>query len=261
MEKKKVDVNIKWSMIYLTGAILQMGVICGIKFLLEQMQVSCSGVVNFIFLAVGGTSSAIWGIVVSKKSGHISSYIEILKDYFHIRQPVKYYGLVAIFLLILFGIQIFTGKVIDGVTWYMFPMFFAQAIVFGGIEEIGWRYTFQPLLEKRICYEAASFITFLAWGTWHYMYFYITDTISMIRHDTFLVGLLGSCFIMGAIYRTSHSLWLCVLYHCLLNMFSQTLSGSSLGITIICNGVGIALAVLIVRKMREKSESYFVVRR
>lgn len=89
----KMKKNIKWSMIYLTGTILQMGLVCGIKILLEKINISYPTACSLLFLA------------------------------------------------------------------------------FGGIEEIGWRYTFQPLLEESIPYEVASLVTFLCWGTWHYMYF------------------------------------------------------------------------------------------
>lgn len=169
----KMKKNIKWSMIYLTGTILQMGLICGIKILLEKRNISYPEMCSLLFLA------------------------------------------------------------------------------FGGIEEIGWRYTFQPLLEESIPYEVASLVTFLCWGTWHYMYFYITDTISLISHDTFLIGLLGNCFILGAIYKKSQSLWLCVCYHCLLNVLSQTFTGNDLLMTLLCNGIDIFLAIALVKREPE----------
>lgn len=246
--------GIRWSMIYLTGAMLQMLFACAIKFFLEKMDISYPAVCNLIFLIIGGMSTAIWGIIISKKSGRVDKYLDILKDYFKLKQPIKFYGVVILFLLILFGVQMFTGKTEDGVVWYTFPILFAQALIFGGIEEIGWRYTFQPLLETRISYEIASVIIFISWGTWHYMYFYITDTISAIQHETFLIGLLGSCFIIGAIQKIGKSLWLCVLYHCLLNTFSQTLVANDLVVTIICNAIGICLAIFIVRKFNNKEK-------
>ncbi len=252
MEQKKVNQNLKWCIVYLVGTILQMALVCGIKLFLETMNIRYPGGCMLLFLAFGGTSSALWGIIVSKKSGNVSRYIDVLKDYFGLKQPIRLYGLVMLFLLIIFGIQIVTGKVVDGVMWHTFPILFVQALVFGGIEEIGWRYTFQPLLEKSIPFEVASVITFFSWGIWHYMYFYMTDTISFIQHDTFLVGLLGSCFILGAIYRISQSLWLCVLYHCSLNMFSQTMAANSFVTTVICNVVCICLAILIVRKNSDR---------
>lgn len=54
---------------------------------IENMNIPYPAVCGLIFLILGGTSSAIWGIIVSKKSGRISSYIDILKDYFGLDQP------------------------------------------------------------------------------------------------------------------------------------------------------------------------------
>ncbi len=204
-------------------------------------------ILNILFLVLGGASSAVWGIIVSKKYGRVYSYKQILVDFFNIKQPLRFYGLIALFLILLFGYQIFAGKIMYGINWYDLIVFFAVAIVFGGIEEIGWRYTFQPLLEKKMPFEVASIITFLSWGIWHYMYFYLTDSILSVQHDVFLIGLLGSCFVLGAIYRVSGSLWLCVMYHCLFNVFSQTMLPSSLGFAIISNGLCILLAIAITK--------------
>jgi len=96
----------------------------------------------------------------------------------------------------------------------------------------------------------ACICTFGSWSLWHYMYFYLTNSLSMINHVSFLVGLLGSCFILGAIYKISKSLWLCVLYHCILNVLSQTLIANSLKMVIICNSICIILSILIVRNYK-----------
>ena len=239
--------DIRWEKVYLLGTILQMAVICGIVEILRINNIQYPDIINLVFLALGGTSSAMWGIIVSKKSGRINSYKQILRDFFYMRVSIKLYGLMILFLMILFGTQILSGRLVSGVKWYTFILLFGQAIIFGGIEEIGWRYTFQPILEKNMSFELASLITFVSWGTWHYMYFYITDSLTQIDHSTFLIGLLGSCFIIGALYKVSYSLWLCVMYHCLLNVLSQTTLPNSLGKVILYNGIGIILAIVISR--------------
>lgn len=238
----------KYILVYLLGSLLQIGLLCIVKFILEVLHIQYPEFLNMLFLIVGGTSSAVWGIIISKKSGRFADYKNLLKDYFGFKQPLKFYGIVVLFILIVFGLQLFTARISDGVVWYTFPIFFLQSIIFGGIEEIGWRYTFQPMTEKYMSFEIASIVTFLSWGIWHYMYFYITDSFAQIQHLNFLIGLLGNCFILGAIYKLSNSLWLCVLYHCLLNMFSQTMTSNNLSITIICNSVCILLSILLVRK-------------
>lgn len=232
-----------WIKVYWVGAMTQMFVTCVVLFLFRKFNISYPAIFNFLFLAIGGTSSALWGSVVAKKSNKIKKYKEIIFDFFRIKQPISYYIMVSFFIMILFGASLFTGNVLEGVMWYTFPSCFVIALLFGGIEEIGWRYTFQPMLEKRIPYEIASVLTFLSWGLWHYMYFYITDSIAGMQHVSFLFGLLVSCFVLGAIYRITHSLWLCVLYHCLINTFSQTLVSGGYVSGLLC----IVVAVMIVR--------------
>mgnify|MGYP002520296519 CR=1 FL=1 len=103
--------------------------------------------------------------------------------------------MVSFFIMILFGASLFTGNVLEGVMWYTFPSCFVIALLFGGIEEIGWRYTFQPILEEKINYILATIITFLSWGVWHLLYFYIDGSLSQIQVNYFMIGLFTNCFI------------------------------------------------------------------
>ena len=233
---------------YLIGTILQIGIVCGILAVLRIFKINYSNITGFTFTVIGGLSSAIWGIIISKRSGRVHSYLQILKDFFNIRQFLRYYILLVLFLLIIFGKQLFTGEILESARWYTFFLLFLKAIMFGGIEEIGWRYTLQPMLEEYLPFEAASLITFVSWGVWHYMYFYIVGAISDISHVSFLIGLLCSSFILGVIFTLSKSLWLCVLYHSMLNVFSQTLKSATMIQTLITTIICIVLSILMVRK-------------
>ncbi len=240
--------SIKWASRYIIGTISQIGVVCFIVAILRINNIQYDSKLNLIFLAIGGLSSATWGTIISKKSQRIKSYKEVLKDFFSIKQPLKCYALVLIYLFIIFGQVIVLGKINDGVQWYTFIILFVQSILFGGIEEIGWRYTYQPLLEKRVSFQEASIITWLSWGTWHYMYFYFTNTLGNINHISFIVSLLASCFILGSIYRVTKSLWLCVMYHALLNVFSQTMGASTFVYTVATTFLCIGISIFLVRK-------------
>lgn len=257
--EKMLITDIKWAKTYLIGTIVQMFAVCSVVAVLRASHIQYPEALNILFLIIGGGSSAIWGIIVSLKSKRIDSALRILTDFFDVRQPMARYGIVATFLAILFAPQLLSGLVVDGVKWYSFVILFLQSIIFGGIEELGWRYTFQPILEKRVPFVIAAVLTFMAWGLWHYMYFYLTDSMQYIQHISFLIGLLGSSFILGAIYKISGSLWLCVLYHCLLNVFSQTLLANSLSIVIVCNILCIVLSVVLIvvnknNRLRMQSE-------
>ena len=244
----------KWAKTYLIGTIAQMAAVCLIIAVLQASHIPYPAPLNILFLVIGGTSSAVWGIIVSLKSKRAGSLLKILADFFGFQQPVVQYGMVFAFLAILFAPQLFLGHLSDGVKWYSFFILFLQSIVFGGIEEIGWRYTFQPILEKKVPFAVATIITFFAWGFWHYMYFYMTNSLQYIQHVPFLVGLLGSSFILGALYKISGSLWLCVLFHCLLNVFAQTLLVNNLIAVLVCNMLCIALATALARiKKRKKT--------
>ena len=69
-----------------------------------------------------------------------------------------------------------TGMIVD----YTTPVGMA-AIAVGGIEEIGWRYTFQPILQECHNYISSTLITFIAWGIWHFSYFYIEGTLPQVQ--------------------------------------------------------------------------------
>lgn len=238
---------------YWIGTIIQISIICVIIFILNCFNVKYGKIPALIFLAFGGLSSAVWGCVISKKSGRVKRYRQIAVAFFNVRQPVRYYLILFIFVLIIFGKQIVTGDINNNIRWYTFLVLFFQSILFGGVEEIGWRYTFQSHLERYLSFELSTLITFGSWAVWHYMYFYISGTLTQIDNITFLLSLLNTSFILGAIYHKSQSLWLCVLYHVLLNVFSQTLVGASVLQTIITTIISIALSITIVKTGKRNS--------
>lgn len=238
---------IKWAIVYLSGTILQICLVCLVIYFLKKRNFQYGKFLSIIFLALGGLSSAVWGAIVSKSVGRVDSYFTIVKAFFDLKQPILAYLLVLVPILIMFGKQMLLSKKSQDVKFYTYTLLFLQSLVFGGVEEIGWRYTFQPILEQKIPFEIATVLTFISWAIWHNLFFYMSGTISKIDHIAFLMTLLSSCFILGAIFNQTNSLWLCVLYHCLLNMFSQTLKPLSKKQSIITTIIIIIVSILIVR--------------
>lgn len=99
-------------------------------------------------------------------------------------------------------------------------MFF-KFIVFGGLEEIGWRYVFQPLLQEKFHYFQATILTFIIWSIWHLLFFYIDGSLAVLQIVPFLFGLLTNSFILSALYLKTKNLWICVMKHSMINVFSQ----------------------------------------
>ena len=206
-----------------------------------------------IAVIVGGLSSALWGSIASI-SYHQSSFKQLLKDFFQVKDSLANYCLVLVFLLLDFFPFILGGKITTQSLVLPVVLFF-KALLFGGIEEIGWRYFFQPTLEERIPYLLATLITFLAWSSWHLLYFYIDGSLAVIQLFPFLVGLLTNCFILSALYHKTKNLWICVMTHALINALSQLSSTESVWLSLVIKVLIILLAMRIASSSMEKAKS------
>ena len=217
------------------------------------VKVDFTSPIGIITIIVGGLSSALWGSLTSI-SYHQSSFKQVLKDFFQVKDSLANYSLVLVFLLLDFFPFILGGKITTQ-SLVLPVVHFFKALLFGGIEEIGWRYFFQPTLEERIPYFSATLITFLAWSSWHLLYFYIDGSLAVIQLLPFLVGLLTNCFILSALYHKTQNLWICVMTHALINALSQLSSTESVWLSLVIKVLIILLAIKIASSSMEKAKS------
>ena len=218
------------------------------------VKVDFTSPMGIIAVIVGGLSSALWGGLASI-SYHQSSFKQVLKDFFQVKQAPLNYLLVLIFIGLDFLPLVLSGKMIIP-TWYLPIILFVKALVFGGIEEIGWRYFFQTTLQEKLTYIVSTLCTFVAWSLWHLLYFYIDGSLAMVNLIPFLLGLLSNCFILSAIYTKTRSLWLCVMTHALINALSQLSSTEeSLGLSLVIKVLIIFFAMRIASSSMEKVKS------
>lgn len=232
---------------YLLGTFIQMFIACIIIMLFKN------NVMNSLAISIGGVSSALWGIIVSNKYKGIKVK-QTLYDFINIKKSYKYYLLIFMYLLLDFC-YIFIGCTFKINDWYIPIVLFLKAIIFGGIEEIGWRYTFQILLEEKLNFTISSIITFVCWGIWHFMYFYIEGTIYQVQVIPFLIGLLTNCFILASLFRITKSLSICVITHSLINMLSQIVYGGNEIVSVICSVIIISISIIISNKYKNISET------
>ena len=231
---------------YLFGAIGQILLVAVAVYLFRSrgLIVDYSSTLGFAAIAIGGTSSALWGIIMSVRYRKVTCKT-VLFDFFRIKQSYKNYLLAFFFLMLDFLPVVFGGE-ITITSWYLPIILFLEYIAFGGIEEIGWRYFFQPVLQERINYVLATILTFASWGTWHFLYFFIDGSIANIEVLPFLIGLLTNSFILSALYTKTKNLWLCVMTHSLINICSQFLVGGNIYVGYACKVIIIAMAILTV---------------
>ena len=240
---------------YLLGTFGQVLGVCLLVWFLRAggVKVDFTSSFGIIAIIVGGLSSAFWGSLASIDY-HQSSFKQVLKDFFQVKDSLANYCLVLVFLLLDFFPFIFGGKITSQSLVLPVVLFF-KALLFGGIEEIGWRYFFQPTLEERIAYLSATVITFLAWSSWHLLYFYIDGSLAVIQLLPFLVGLLTNCFILSALYHKTQNLWICVMTHALINALSQLSSTENLWLSLVIKVLIILLAMRIASSSMEKAKS------
>lgn len=239
-------------LLYLAGTFGQILLVTLLVWLLRAggVRVDYGTPIGLFTLMLGGLSSAIWGGYVSIRYHH-SSFKQLVRDFFQVKQAPLNYLLVLIFIGLDFLPQVFSGEMIIP-TWYLPIILFVKALVFGGIEEIGWRYFFQPTLQEKLTYLVSTLCTFVAWSLWHLLYFYIDGSLARIHLLPFLLGLLSNCFILSAIYTKTRSLWLCVMTHALINALSQLSSVENIWLSLVIKVLIILLAMRIASSSVEK---------
>lgn len=242
-------------LLYLSGTFGQILLVTLLVWLLRAggVRVDYGTPIGLFTLMLGGVSSAIWGGYVSIRYHH-SSFKQLVRDFFQVKQAPLNYLLVLIFIGLDFLPQVFSGEMIVP-TWYLPIILFVKALVFGGIEEIGWRYFFQPTLQEKLTYLVSTLCTFVAWSLWHLLYFYIDGSMATVHLLPFLLGLLSNCFILSAIYTKTRSLWLCVMTHALINSLSQLSSAESVWLSLVIKVLIILLAMRIASSSVEKVKS------
>ena len=239
-------------LLYLAGTLGQILLVSLIVLILRAggVRVDYGTPIGLFTLMLGGLSSAIWGGYVSIRYHH-SSFKQLLRDFFQVKQAPLNYLLVLIFIGLDFLPLILSGGMLIQV-WYLPIILFVKALVFGGIEEIGWRYFFQPTLQEKLTFLVSTLCTFVAWSLWHLLYFYIDGSMATVHLLPFLLGLLSNCFILSAIYTKTRSLWLCVMTHALINALSQLSSVENIWLSLVIKVLIILLAMRIASSSVEK---------
>ena len=237
--------------VYLTGAFGQILMVSAAVFILRRcgVTVGYTTPAGLAAIAVGGVSSAVWGTIAAVKYKKIRP-VKVLKDFINVKQKPQHY-LLALSLLLLDFLYVLFGGRCPLASWYQPIVLFFTALIFGGIEEIGWRYLFQPMLQEKHGYILSTLCTFAAWGVWHWLFFYIDGSLPGIVIPAFYMGLLTNCFILSTVYNVTGSLWLCAMTHSLINVFSQLVQGGSGAVSWICRALIFAAAVLFSMKSRK----------
>lgn len=203
---------------------------------------------NFIGPIIGGMLYGAFGIAIILKVSimcfALSAVMEIFIKIPFQKQPTQNKAL-----------QIVAGDLQEsylGNPWYLFILFMPMMIWGGGLEEIGWRGVFQPLLEKRFSFLVAALIEGVIWGVWHLpLWFVPNSTQGDMNFIAFTLYCITLGLTLGAAYRLTKCIWVTILIHAWGNtvlggMYTLTsLNNSPSTKTIIVYGLQIAIIMLI----------------
>jgi membrane protease YdiL (CAAX protease family) len=178
----------------------------------------------YVLFILGGWSPTIASYMVLKRNKGVTGFKDWLKNVFEFKAPLRFY----IFVIFLFGIdfaaQIFIYPGLDDAApVYMFFASLPLMLVGGGLEEAGWRYILQPELDKKYGFVLSALVVAPIWAVWHLPLFFIPGVSQYgTNFGLFAITVLGLTFALGAIHKITKNVFLCVLFHSMMNAGSGT---------------------------------------
>lgn len=148
-----------------------------------------------------------------------------LRELIKAKASLYWYAAVILFPLLL-GLLPYLIELITGGTfkftftspYYTIILLLPMMILGGGLEEIGWRGVLLPELLKRFSPLTSTLMVSLVWALWHAPLWFIPGTVqSELSMAWFALSLLGSSFLLSAVYISTRSVFLCILLHAFFN--------------------------------------------
>ena len=175
----------------------------------------------YIPYVLGGLSPTIASYISLKKNNKIKSFKEWINNVFDFKHSIFSYLMVVILGVLHILPQCFISGFEKGAPLFAIIVMIPAMLFGGGLEEAGWRYILQPELEKKYKFILSTIIVSIIWWLWHLPLFYIQG-VSQYGQNYFAFGInvLGLSFALASIRKNTNSVWLCVLFHCIVNSLS-----------------------------------------
>lgn len=175
----------------------------------------------YIPYLLGGWSPTIASFIVLKKNNDVKSFREWLKNIFDFKHNLMSYLMVIIFAVVYILPQCLISGFTSGAPLFAIIFMIPMMLIGGGLEEAGWRYILQPQLEKKYKFTISTIIVSIIWWLWHLPLFFINGVSQYgTNYLAFGINILGLSFALATIRKNTNSVWLCVLFHCIINSLS-----------------------------------------
>lgn len=175
----------------------------------------------YIPYLLGGWSPTIASFISIKNNDKTKSFKNWLADIFDFKHNfLAYMTVIALGVLFILPQCLISGYK-NGAPIYAIVFMIPMMLLGGGLEEAGWRYILQPELEKKYNFIISTLLVSVIWWLWHLPLFYIQGVAqNELNYFAFGINILGLSFALAIIRRIFKSVWLCVLFHCIINSLS-----------------------------------------
>ncbi len=175
----------------------------------------------YIPYLLGGWSPTIASFFALKKNNKVINFKDWLKNVFDFKHNIFSYIMVIILGILFILPQCLISGYESGFPLFAIIVMIPVMLFGGGLEEAGWRYILQPELEKKYKFVISILLVSVIWWLWHLPLFYIQG-VSQYGQNYFAFGInvLGLTFALASIRKNTNSVWLCVLFHCIVNSLS-----------------------------------------
>lgn len=175
----------------------------------------------YIPYLLGGLSPTIASFIALKQNKVITGFKEWIKNIFDFKHNLWSYIIVVLFAIIFILPQCLISGYEKGAPFFTIIFMIPMMLFGGGLEEAGWRYILQPELEKKCNFLISTIIVSVIWWLWHLPLFHIQGVAQYGQNFlAFGLNVLGLSFALACIRRNTNSVWLCVLFHCIINSLS-----------------------------------------
>lgn len=204
----------------------------------------------------GGLSPTIASYIAIKLKDKNTKFKDWLVNIFDFKHNIFSYILVVVFSVLFILPQCLICGYQTGAPLYTILFMIPIMLFGGGLEEAGWRYILQPELEKKYNFIISTLIVSVIWWLWHLPLFYIQG-VGQFGQNFFIFGInvLGLSFALACIRKTTKSVWLCVLFHCIINSLTgiYIVNDNILGTFV--SAVILIFVSLILVKIKHKKEN------
>ncbi|MFJ7953896.1 lysostaphin resistance A-like protein [Lysinibacillus sp. NPDC096418] len=175
---------------------------------------------SMILFIMGGVTPAVCEVWLKQKYSSKEEFQSFINSIKNPRHPLSWYlftiglAFAACFLPTLWG-----GASTEN-PLYLALLLFPIMIIGGGLEEIGWRGYLQPTLEKKWSSFTSTLIVGGIWAIWHLPLWFVVGSNQMSMNFLwFTLSALALSFLLTVIYTSTKSIFLCIIFHALINSF------------------------------------------